>query len=143
MAIQPFDTHRDAIEAIGQFLVEQGQHLPPRTASSLTSFYPSNIPRYVATAEALYACRDEFEGELATAALTLCAQLAAFAVDNSFDVLGQTDRGPKMIKACRRRLGESVNQAVSNDPEILPDYDLTPPPQIVVPTEAPPIVMEQ
>lgn len=142
MAIAPFDTHRDAIEALGQFLAAHGQNLPPKTVSALTAFYPSNIPRYVASAEALYACRDEFEGELATAALTLCAQLAAFAVDNSFDQLGQTDRGPKMIKACRRRLGESVNQAVSNDPEILPDYDLNPPSPVPIPTEAPPIVME-
>lgn len=93
--------------------------LPANALAAARRYYPSPVDKIVRSAEALYSCADKLDA----AGLTLVAQLANFAMIGQWHALGQTARGPGVVLAMRRRLGDAtVTQAADQDPPVEPQF---------------------
>lgn len=93
--------------------------LPANVLAAARQYYPSPVDKVVRSAEALYSCA----AELDTNGLTLVAQLANFAMIGQWHAIGQTSRGPGIVLAMRRRLGDTtVTQTAAEDPPVDPQF---------------------
>lgn len=114
-----------AVAAMGAFAraAAADPGVPAATWAALDEYRPSAVDRIVQTAEALYAA-STVSPAFPAAGLTLCAQLAHMCIEHQWHQLGQTDRGARMIAACRRRLGEldPAQAPAELDPEPLAEH---------------------
>lgn len=117
------DTWPAVSAAVAGFLIAEASALPAETQAHLVAAAErAPVDRLTATAEALYAVADA----AGPAAQTLAAQLASFVVAN-FQHLSMADepqRGHRMIRAMRRRLGEldGTQAPPAEDPAPRPEY---------------------
>lgn len=112
------EDHAVAARVIALALRDHGKAMPPVVFDALASHYPVPVQKIETAAEALYAAAlaatDPAERE---AFFVACARLAGMCVQHGWHHLGGSDRGPKMIGACRRELGLG-KQKPSLDPQV-------------------------
>lgn len=115
--------HQKVARAIFDLVRDHGTALAEETYAGLTGYTMSPVSHAVYSAEALYAAQFGLTGEAKTAVQILCGRLAQFCVENSFNVIGQTERGPKIMMALRRDLGdETVTQELADDPPTMAQF---------------------
>lgn len=114
-----FEGIPEADAALRAFALSPPASLPEHTAATLAEVQAqlSPVDRIVKSGEALYAVLTD----LTIAGKELCAGLISLASPQGWHGLAEDNRGLRMVKACRRELGEESPTGSWPDPESDPE----------------------